>query len=329
MGRVNTDIEREATLDRVLRWSSKEAKKLGGVRSAQVQRAFYAELRDYFALCCIGRGSSQFRLRAERVLFSKRVILENWIERSVESLITSEPGTFDEILKQGSFGASKKQGVSLRFPLSSCQPTKLCGNLCYAHDVLDAAAPAVVRGVLNGVVAKRFEREDRGGRERILDAWGKHVTRAVQAALLESEGARYSRKARIRFGHVGDGAEFADFSNAIGRLVIQRSNGQVVPVIYTRHSSAVALDPSVFVVNFTLDPTSADRASMVPKGARIVFSAFGGVTSENAEVNFLEHHRFTHVAQVGSGRVCPATEPATKERSCDAVKCDRCFKHPR
>ena len=59
--------------------------------------------------------------------------------------------------------------------------------------------------------------------------------------------------------------------------------------------------------------------------ARIVYSAFGGRTSDLASINFLEHHRFKHYDQVGTGNVCPATHPSTKLRTCDAVKCDLCF----
>src|SRR5205085_5215279 len=43
---------------------------------------------------------------------------------------------FDVLLRHGFYGASKKQGVSVRMPLSACNPTRLCAGACYAHDVL-------------------------------------------------------------------------------------------------------------------------------------------------------------------------------------------------
>jgi hypothetical protein len=83
------------------------------------------------------------------------------------------------------------------------------------------------------------------------------------------------------------------------------------------------------VINFTLDKSSQSRKSWAPPQARIVFSAFGGELSSEADVNFLEHHqRGFHALPIGSGTVCPTTLPETKVRTCDAVRCDRCFKPP-
>jgi hypothetical protein len=328
MGRVNSHEERLLTLRRIEGWNASISKVMPSLSYSSVSGVFYQELRDYFALCSMARGKTALRGEAEHVLFSTRVVIERWIQRSVKLHIKEQPAAFSQILKQKAFGESKKQGVSLRFALNSCQPTKICSNLCYAHDVLDAAPAAVIRGAINGIIAEFFEAGSAEDRQLILDAWEQHVALAVKAALLERDQSEFPREGRIRFGHVGDGAHYAEFCNAIGRLVVRKSNGQVSPIIYTRHSMAHKLDNEVFVVNFTIDSTSEDRRKYVPIGARTVFSAFGGLTSSAAEVNFLEHHRFSHLPQIGEGHACPATLTETKIRTCDAVKCDLCFERP-
>ena len=113
--------------------------------------------------------------------------------------------------------------------------------------------------------------------------------------------------------------------NYLAKKVTLLSNGSVQPVIYTRHRLANQLDSDVFAINFTLDPASEDRVQFAPENSRIVYSAFGGQTSNKAEINFLEHHRFEHFSQKGVGNVCPATHPDSMSRSCDGVKCDKCF----
>src|SRR5262249_1290625 len=47
--------------------------------------------------------------------------------------------------------------------------------------------------------------------------------------------------------------------------------------------------------------------------------------TDSVDVNFLEHHRWIHVKPVGTGKVCPATAPEAKVRTCDACQCDFCF----
>ncbi len=216
-------------------------------------------------------------------------------------------------------------------PLSTCSPTKLCAGACYAHDVLDATPNSVVRGVINGWVAKKFEDGNSIMRKAILQELKPHSRRAVIAATkeLDSLPVGFNRRPNIRFSHVGEIVFFPEFANALAHQVNEISNGGVDCVVYTRLKKASLLDPSLWVINFTLDSASINRRSWAPPSSRIVFSAFGGETSSIADVNFLEHHRHSHAEHTtGNGRVCPATAPSTIVRTCDACQCNRCFLSP-
>ena len=156
----------------------------------------------------------------------------------------------------------------------------------------------------------------------------RHTSRAVRAAIKEAESsaiAGWSRRPFIRFSHVGEIAAYPSFANSLAGQVRQISNGEVDCVIYTRHRRAKELNPELWIVNFTLDSDSRGRREWAPEDSRIVFSAFGGETDPEADINFLEHHRWTHIEQSGTGRVCPATAPNMKDRTCDALRCNRCF----
>jgi len=158
-----------------------------------------------------------------------------------------------------------------------------------------------------------------------------HVRTAALAAEEELKNLPkgYTRRPFIRFSHVGEIVYYPDFANMLAALTKKESRGNVDCVVYTRHKNASLLDPSFWIMNFTLDPSSLDRSTWAPSHARIVFSAFGGVTSHLAEVNFLEHHRHVHLDRAsGDGRICPATKPETKIRTCDACRCNRCFVQP-
>lgn len=328
MGRVNTPQERAETLARIKRADNHEHLALLSVRPSEIAALYYQELRDYFALCAMARGKTAIALEAELLLFRTRISLERRISRSIHDFVLSQPSSFDDLLDQKCFGASKKQGVSIRLPLTSCQPTKLCANLCYAHDVLDASPSSVIRGAVNGVIGEIFENSSESERHLILNGLKKHVAFAVKSSLREANSSQFARSARIRFGHIGEAAAYPAFVNRLAQLVREMSGGQVQPVVYSRHSQAKMLDPEQFVVNFTLDPSSESRRRNAPPFARIVYSAFGGVTSAQVSVNFLEHHRFIHLEAKGDGNVCPATEPKTINRTCDGVACDLCFRRP-
>lgn len=291
-------------------------------------------LTQYFRLCALSRNKNadpQMASDATDVLFRTRVILENHIQQ----LIAGSPGSLQSKLKHlginSFFGMSKKQGVSLRMPLNTCRPTSQCAGSCYAHDVLDAAPPAIVRGAINGFIAKTFEDGTTADRSLIIKMLRSAILRAVRAARRELDALPqgFNRRPYIRFSHVGEIAAYPFFANVLAREVAERSDAKVDCVVYTRHHNARLLDEKLWVINFTLDPTSHDRRSWAPSSARLVYSAFGGEISEEAEVNFLEHHRHSHLAVTkGKGAICPATLPSCEVRTCDACRCSTCFERP-
>jgi len=294
-----------------------------------------SELANYFALAALSRSGSANPAHVKQAygeVFRIRVLLEQVIERAVERALGTTLDRVRACLGKGSFfGSSKKQGTSLRMPLSTCTPTSLCKGACYAHDVLDATPLAVVRGALNGWVARCYEAGDSHLRTEIMVLLRRHSSRAISNARSELVAlpADFVRRPFIRFSHVGEVTKYPRFANALAALIKHESNGQVDCIVYTRHRNAARLDPDLWVINFTLDPASLDRKAWAPAHARIVFSAFNGITSNLAEVNFLEHHRHIHMARSsGDGRICPATKPETKMRTCDACRCNRCFVQP-
>jgi len=333
VGRLNTSEEREHTLLTAEEYVRHETSIPRVSDARKLRSAFERELKHYFALAALSRSKSSPRKLVESahaVVFKFRIVLER---RLAVALKRSHLDDAVSLLEMGCFyGFSKKQGTSVRMPLTTCKPTRLCAGACYAHDVLDAAPASVIRGVINGLVAEQFEDGTSLIREAVMLALRGHTKRAVQSALTEVRALRgtgWTRRAFIRFSHVGEITKYVRFANELARQVHEKSQGQVDCVVYTRHSSARLLNPKLWVVNFTLDPASSERREWVPKTARIVFSAFGGVTSDEADVNFLEHHRHIHMARTaGNGRICPATLPETKERTCDACRCDRCFVAP-
>ncbi len=128
--------------------------------------------------------------------------------------------------------------------------------------------------------------------------------------------------------HVGELAAYPNFANNMALRIKELSFGEVACVIYTRHKKASLLDPNLFVINFTLDDTSLSRRAWAPAEARIVYSAWDGMVRNDVAVNFLEHHHLLHSNSMGLGKVCPATQPTAKDKTCDGVKCDFCFKQP-
>lgn len=331
MGRLNSPVEHRATLE----WASAYAGALGstcGITSASDLRALFAdELRRYFALAALSRSttaSGPVVSDALSLVFHVRVALELAIAGALTEFALRTGICAFGLPRTPLHGYSKKQGVSIRMPLSSCVPSKICGAACYAHDVLDAAPASVVRGAINGAMAAWYERGDGRQRDELLVALGKSVRRMVDAARKDARAVAGSfvRRPRVRFAHVGEFAPFPEFANAVARLVRQISDAEVDCVVYTRHPDARLLDPELFVVLFSLDESSEDRRRFVPATARVVRSAFGGRVTDSVDVNFLEHHRWVHVKPVGTGKVCPSTAAETKVRTCDACRCDFCFK---
>lgn len=331
MGRLNTPEEREATLRWALGYEAGTASPSHLPTLLALRHAFHSELKSYFALAALSRSKSapnELVAEAHRVVFRCRVVLEKRLHASATSSC-NDPTLW---LNQGWFyGASKKQGTSVRMPLASCRPTRLCAGACYAHDVLDAAPLSVVRGAVNGLAARHFQEGSESERKEIMRALQPHSLKAVKAATKEVvllTGSDWTRRPFIRFSHVGEITAFPCFANALAKQVKELSGGAVDCVVYTRHPSVVDLDPDLWVINFTLDQSSRERKAWIPSYARTVFSAFGGLVDADADVNFLEHHRWSHLAPIGQGRVCPVTAPNVAERTCDAVRCNRCFVRP-
>ena len=331
MGRLNTLAEQRATLA----WAAEyrgARRGVGDIASVSDLRSrFGDDLRRYFALAALSRSTTapeQMVSDALTLVFRVRVVLEQSIAGVLSDLAARDGVGVFELSRAPLHGYSKKQGVSIRMPLSSCVPSKVCGAACYAHDVLDAAPASVVRGAVNGAVAAWYERGGGRQREELLTALTRAVRRMVEAARKDARFASptFVRRPRIRFAHVGEFAPFPEFANALARLVRESSDGGVDCVVYTRHPDARLLDPDLFVVLFSLDESSEDRRRFVPATARVVRSAFGGRVTDSVDVNFLEHHRWVHIKPVGTGKVCPATAPETKVRTCDACQCDFCFR---
>jgi hypothetical protein len=331
VGRRNSQTEQMATLD----WAAgygRSRKSAGAIGSASDSRAFFADdLRRYFALAALSRSTTApgpMVSDALSLVFRVRVVLEQAIAGALTDLAARAGiGAFD-LAHAPLHGFSKKQGVSIRMPLSSCVPSKICGAACYAHDVLDAAPASVVRGAINGAIAALYERGNSRQRKELLAALARPISRMVQAAQKDARDASttYARRPRIRFAHVGEFAQFPEFANALAKSVREVSSGEVDCVVYTRHPDAGLLDPELFVVLFSLDESSEDRRRYVPSTAWVVRSAFGGHVTDSVDVNFLEHHRWVHIKPVGTGKICPSTAPETKVRTCDACQCDFCFK---
>jgi hypothetical protein len=295
---------------------------------ACIRREARRELDLYWNLANLSRAGERrpgLSASAYKSVFRVRVTLERGLAGLLGEHLDHGRLELENLFDGDFFGCSIKQGASLRMPLASCAPTADCRGSCYAHDGMDAGRNPVVKGVLNGAIAAHFEAGEGATRTRILDLLRPHVRRAARAAQSEAAAAGFSRRARIRFSHVGEIAAFPAFANKLAALVRDESKGEVDCVVYTRHPNAGLLDPALFLVLFSLDESSEDRRRFVPQTARVVRSAFGGRISDSVDVNFLEHHRWEHIKPVGTGKVCPATAPETKNRTCDGCKCDFCF----
>jgi hypothetical protein len=298
---------------------------------SSISASFDFHLKQYFRLCALARSTSASKVLAGRAhlrLFQSRVAIEHAIIDSIGDHSSGWKLKLNSLTERSMYGASKKQGVSMRMPLTTCSPTKLCASGCYAHDVLDASPNAVVRGAINGWIAKEYENGGIKNKLSILKKLERHTQRAINLAMRElaSLPSGFSRRGYIRFSHVGEIVNYPFFANALAKQVYDLSSGLVDCVVYTRLRKSALLDASLWIINFTLDPASLGRRAWAPKTARIVYSAFGGELSPIASVNFLEHHRHYHYGPTnGEGNICPATHPDTVERTCDACRCKICF----
>jgi len=294
-----------------------------------VNESWHADLTKYWNLALLSRASNRYPTYSEiakKLVFKVRVKIERSIAKSIELSIGEGSIALEDLFDSSFFSESIKQGLSLRMPLSSCNPTSNCHWSCYAHDGMDAGRYPVIKGAINGVVARLYEDGSDALRNRILSLLQRTTETAIRKSLRERDKADFRREPRIRFSHVGEVAEFPQFANAFASMVNKLSNGEVQCVVYTRHQNACLLDEKLFVVNFTLDRDSEERRSWVPNNARLVYTAWDGVCDNTVAVNFLEHHRFSHAAVRKAGSICPVTLPETQLKTCDAAKCDLCFR---
>ncbi len=330
MGRLNTIEEQSCTLEWAYEFCAGKPRAAHAASVSELRLCFGDDLRRYFALAALSRSTTApARLVSDAMsqVFRVRVVLEQSIAATFRNLVSRNGIGALGLSKAPIHGYSKKQGVSIRMPLSSCVPSKLCGAACYAHDVLDAAPASVVRGAVNGALAFHYEQGNNTDREHLMAELQRPIARMIRDAVRDAKDAakNFVRRPRIRFAHVGEFAAFPEYANALAKSIRDHSGGEVDCVVYTRHPNAALLDPKLFVVLFSLDESSEDRRRFIPPTARAVRSAFAGRITDTVDVNFLEHHRWVHIPPVGSGKICPSTAPDTKDRTCDGCKCDFCF----
>ena len=328
------DVKSGAKHERLVEWANAlgdiPVDPLYVISPSGIATRFDDQLKKYFGLAALSRSKSADQKlvgEAYSQVFQARVILERAIQDAILITVDREPSALEGILKGSLYGASKKQGVSLRLPLATCVPTKLCGAACYAHDALDSTPAAVVRGAINGALAELFEMNS-DSHSGLIEYLYRSTKTAVREAITDAERSKWARSPRIRFSHVGEVVEYPFFTNTLGRWVFELSDGEVQSVIYSRHPKLVKADQKYFVINLTIDGQSEDRRAWHKPGMRLVYSAFGGETSSDVAINFLEHHRWVHFDQIGEGPVCPVTRVDAKERTCDSIQCDLCFSKP-
>ena len=262
-------------------------------------------------------------------LFPLRSLIENSIQRNLER-IGDQQTLMAYACTKSFFGYTKKQGVSIRFPLMTCVPTSLCGGLCYAHDGRDRGIHIMFRAQLNYYIANKFEQGSRTCRSQIMSMLDRSVDYGIKQSIHDAESARaegFTRSPRIRFSHIGEMAAVPEFSNSLAAEIKSREP-MVQCVMYSRHPDVGKLNSDLFVINFTIDAVSRSRLKFAPSNSRIVSSGWDGETEDLAEITFLEHHVEKVVRKSGSGLVCPVTENHDSESSCDQAKCNRCFEYP-
>ena len=160
MGKRNSRYQQEETL----RWAETYRYKLEKIDKdfslATLNTIFSLPLKNYFSLSGLSRSKTaplELVELANKKVFQVRVAIENSIVDSIKNINNQDSKLWDGLFQGSFYGCSKKQGVSLRIGLNSCQPTNLCKAPCYAHDVLDASPTAVIRGAVNYFLAETYE----------------------------------------------------------------------------------------------------------------------------------------------------------------------------
>jgi hypothetical protein len=323
---------REASLvlrDAVDTYHELKVSQAGSFPSIEKLKAHFAgPSRAYYSLAAMSRRAhldAGTKEEAYKLLFPLRALLET---RIIEALQTIQ-NPIDIVLTFGCksfFGKSIKQGVSVRYPLSTCIPTLQCAGRCYAHDGRDRDYQRLFRGALNGLVGLHYERNP-DDRHLIISQLSKQIDEVIALSRSEAFSAAeggYRRKPRIRFSHVGEMAATPTFANDLA-AEIRRRDPEISCVIYTRHPEAKHLDPATFVVNFTVEGAHDKRIKFRPAGSRLVSSSWDGHIFQEADVNFLEHHVEKSSTSSARGSVCPVTVNHKSTPTCDSARCERCF----
>jgi hypothetical protein len=330
MGNKLTESERYDLLDWCKKFHSKPVILVDPVSLSGIANSFGPDLLRYAACGQVASATRRpFKEKQQlRIhLFPVRVKLERMIRHAVLNNLKFSPEDLLSLYRNKLFGVSKKQGVSLRLGLITCEPTRLCASSCYAHDALDATPAAVVRGVLNTILIDEWCRNPNN--QFLTDFLIEEIDRASRAAIKESISSTFAREPRVRLSHVGEAAAFPKFVNFVASRLLEKPEIPVRCVIYTRHSRAIELDAGNVVINYTTDASTPSKRLDNPIGSRAVSSSFNGLLDPAAEINFLEHHNRGHADPVGQGSICPVTISGSKEKSCDAARCDVCFRVPK
>lgn len=294
---------------------------------------YATECRAYYSFAAMTRRrvlEEEVRNDALAKLYGLRSALEKAIIADLEVCGLRED-LIDAWASKSFFGISAKQGVSVRYALASCVPTRICGGRCYAHDGRDREIHRIFRGALNYFVGQSYECLGNDARSKLFEALSPVISYGVSAARQDQidslEDLGFSRAPRIRFSHVGEMAATPQFTNDLARA-IRRVDPEISCTVYTRHPNASMLDTDALVVNFTLEGEGDLRLAWVPAGARVVASAWDGKLVEFAAVNFLEHHVEKVLKSSGAGHVCPVTADHGSLTSCDGASCELCFLPP-
>jgi len=256
MDRTNIEDRHEAVCEWAKNFESRAVELSHHFTAADIAQAFKQDLLNYFALCGLSRrrtAAKGLNQKASGALFGVRTEIEKSIENSVTSAAKLAGGGPRCLFRNRVYGGSKKQGVSVRMPLTTCVPTALCATRCYAHDALDASSNSVIRGAMNGAIAQLYEEGGSHMRCEIMAELKGHSLKAIKQSWLECDSVEpgWTRRPHIRFAHVGEMAAYPAFANAVGAQIRDLSGGKVMCVVYTRHPRARELDPDLWVINFT------------------------------------------------------------------------------
>jgi hypothetical protein len=300
------------------------------IRSVRnLKECFSGACTAYYAMAAASRRK-HINDADRKILLSTLFSVRTRIEAAVIFASPLALNIWDAAYTNRFFGFSKKQGVSLRYPLISCVPTSMCGGRCYAHDGHDRELHLIFRAIFNYLIGRDFENKASNERSLILARLEPIAAHAVANAIEDQKTAYingYNRSPRIRFSHIGEVAETPEFANALAQI-IKRINPEVECIIYTRHPKAHQLDTELFTTNFTIESESDSRNRFIPAGARVVASSWNGDLVEGAEINFVEHHVEKASLAKGRGAVCPVSVNHKETPSCDSARCCACFVPP-